>query len=122
MHDPQQSQQQSQQQPHADLPPAAERSGDKAPSGQDAPGHFGVSAEQLAEFAFFVAGAATGPLMRDNPSYVFPAHDVGLAVCEAVRERFGFDPAAMPGYRGLALAIEDEHEGLAQARQTRPEA
>lgn len=88
----------------ADLPPADQRSGaEKAPAGADAPGHFGLSAEQLAEFAFVVAGAATGPLMRDNPGYVFPAEAVGAMVDLVVKERFGFDVAQLPGYRGLLL-------------------
>jgi hypothetical protein len=62
---------------------------------------FNIAAGELADFAYFVAGVATGPLMADNPGYVFPAEQVSALVRDAVESRFGFDVSKLPGYTGL---------------------
>lgn len=44
--------------------------------------------EKIREIIYQAAGAATGPLLRDNPGYIFPAELVAEAV-EEVCEKFG---------------------------------
>jgi hypothetical protein len=83
-----------------------------------------LSAEQLAEFAFFTTGAATGPLLRDNPGYVFPSEEVSQLVRECLQSRFGFDVAELEGYwlGGFGFDVAElEGYWLGQARQTQPE-
>jgi hypothetical protein len=108
-----------------DLPPAPEESGskfeqevlalmlDRAASscemalralGKRSGGErFNIAAGELADFAYFVAGVATGPLMADNPGYVFPAEKVTALVRDAVESRFGFDVSELPGYTGIKV-------------------
>jgi hypothetical protein len=51
-----------------------------------------MDVERFTTFAFTVAGAATGPLLQDNPNYVFPSERVSERVREVMRE-FGVEPA-----------------------------
>lgn len=56
------------------------------------PVHITMDVERLTTFAYTVAGAATGPLLRDNPNYVFPAERVSERVREVMAD-FGVVPS-----------------------------
>lgn len=56
----------------------------------------------LCELVFTAAGAATGPLMRDNPEYVFPSERVAEAVTLVIEEHTPVKVADVPGYAGAA--------------------
>jgi hypothetical protein len=56
------------------------------------PVYITMDVERLTNLAYTVAGAATGPLLRDNPGYVFPSERVGERVRDVMRE-FGVEPA-----------------------------
>ena len=49
--------------------------------------------DELYELVFQVAGAATAPLLVDNPTYVFPAERVYDSVCDLLVHR------NLPDYR-----------------------
>lgn len=47
---------------------------------------------RLTTFAYTVAGAATGPLLVDNPNYIFPSERVSKRVKEVMAD-FGLVPS-----------------------------
>lgn len=63
------------------------------------------TAEQVLGIAFTAAGAATGPLLRDHPHYVFPSERVSAAVADVVREH-GIDPEDHQGYVVPPLPVD----------------
>lgn len=60
-----------------------------------------MSEEDLLELVFTAAGAATQPLLRDNPGYVFPAEDVRDAVAMVIEEKTDITVSEVPGYAGV---------------------
>lgn len=64
-----------------------------------------LSAEDLCGLVFEAAGAATGPLLRDNPGYVFPADEVSELVARVIEEKTTIRVADVPGYKGLSEAV-----------------
>lgn len=50
------------------------------------------SPEALTQLAYEIGGAATAPLLADNPSYEFPSTDVAHAIRSLLREK-GIEPA-----------------------------
>lgn len=69
---------------------AVEQVRDDAEAGRTVPlvGKESFRAEEVAKIAHVAAGAATAPLMRDHPDYVFPSQDVAAGVA-AVLAEFG---------------------------------
>jgi hypothetical protein len=66
--------------------------------------------DKIREIVFTAAGAATGPLLEDNPDYTFPSRRVKDAVDHALME-FGIPvdpPEPEPAPSTLARAIHDE--------------
>lgn len=63
--------------------------------------------EEMRELIYLCAGAATQPLMADNPTYVFPAERVGEAVAECLRSQ---------GYGHLAY-LPNRHSWPIRLRQ-----
>jgi hypothetical protein len=60
-----------------------------------------LSREELCGLVFEAAGAATGPLLRDNPGYVFPADEVSELVARVIEEKTEVRVADVPGYAGV---------------------
>jgi hypothetical protein len=58
--------------------------------------------EELVGLVFEAAGAATGPLMRDHPDYVFPSEEVAGAVARVIEEKTGITVSEVPGYAGVS--------------------
>jgi hypothetical protein len=57
--------------------------------------------QELLGLVFEAAGAATGPLMRDHPDYVFPSEEVAGAVARVIEEKTGITVSEVPGYAGV---------------------
>lgn len=60
-----------------------------------------MTQEELLGLVFEAAGAATGPLMRDHPDYVFPSEEVAEAVTRVIEEKTDITVSQVPGYAGV---------------------
>jgi hypothetical protein len=58
--------------------------------------------QELLGLVFEAAGAATGPLLRDHPDYVFPSEEVAEAVAQVIEEKTGIVASEVPGYAGVS--------------------
>lgn len=60
-----------------------------------------MTREELLGLVYEAAGAATGPLMRDHPDYVFPAEEVSEAVARVIEEKTDIKVSEVQGYAGV---------------------
>lgn len=60
-----------------------------------------ASKREFVGFCYELAGVATGPLLRDNPGYVFPADVVSSGVAEYIKEKTDINVTTIEGYKGV---------------------
>lgn len=74
---------------------------------------------ELAGLAFQCAGAATAPLMRDHPDYIFPSERVAAKVADVLR-RHGIEVNDLPGYGPISESDPEDSLGCIIAGSSEP--
>ena len=67
-----------------------------------------LSTEDLRELVYQCCGAATAPMMEDNPDYTFPAEKVSAAIRDCL-ESMGYGHVATPKPKNRPVDLTREH-------------